>query len=120
MRGVQCEERGVLISVQHTFPNGLCELKPAFHPAPFQPLFAFQLPKLLLGSALGVASLPLVEIVAFLFEAFLVCFFQSQNPSELADPGSQASLLQNNIEITNAYGVQGSEYNDVESMQQQW
>ena len=83
----------MLIAMQHTLPDGLCKLEPAFHPAPFKPLFAFQLPKLLLGSALGVASLPLVEVVAFLLKAFLVCFFQSQNPSELADPEQQGSFF---------------------------
>ena len=59
----------------YTLPAGLSELKPALYPAPFQPLFAFQLPKLLLGSAFGVASLPLVVVIALLLKAFLVCFF---------------------------------------------
>ena len=89
--GQQWEERGLLIAMQHTLPDGLCELEPAFHSTSLKPLFAFQLPKLLLGSALGVATLPLVIVVAFLLKAFLVCFFQSQNPSELPNPGRQAS-----------------------------
>lgn len=71
-----------------TLPGALSELQPALNSAPLQPLFALELPKLLLGTALGVPPLPLVQVVPLLFKPLLIGLLQSQYPLELPNPNT--------------------------------
>lgn len=73
-------------SLQRTLPSSLSQLQSALHSALLQPFLALQLSQLLLGSAFGVPSLPLVVIQALILKAFLICIFQGQYSPEFADP----------------------------------
>ncbi len=72
-------------SSQLTLPSSLSQLQSALNPALFQPLLPLQLSQLLLGSAFGVPSLPLVVIQTLILKAFLICIFQGQYAPEFAN-----------------------------------
>ncbi len=76
---------GYNYSSQLTLPSSLSQLQPALNPALLQPFLPLQLSQLLLGSAFGVPSLPLVVIQALILEAFLIRIFQGQYAPEFAD-----------------------------------
>ena len=72
-------------SSQLTLPSSLSQFQPALNPALLQPFLPLQLSQLLLGSAFGVPSLPLVIVQALILESFLICIFQGQYAPEFAN-----------------------------------
>lgn len=72
-------------SSQRTLPSSLSQLQSALDPALLQPFLPLQLSQLLLGSAFGVPTLPLVVIQTLVLKAFLICIFQGQYSPEFAN-----------------------------------
>ena len=72
-------------SSQLTLPSSLSQFQSALNPALLQPFLPLQLSQLLLGSAFGVPSLPLVIVQALILESFLICIFQGQYAPEFAN-----------------------------------
>lgn len=70
----------------------LCQLQPALQAASLQPLFAFQLPQLLLCLTLGISSTPLVIVKALVLKAGVVSFLHAQHSLEFANPAGVTIL----------------------------